>query len=281
MLHRPRFLSFAQNREDVRLYRAFPRSNGFYIDVGAADPVEYSVTKALSDRGWRGINFEPQQYYFDRLVASRPNDLNLKMCLSNQSGEITLFEAPTHRGFSTVDPSVAAEWAGKGIESISRRVPTTTLAEICEIHAPARIDFLKIDVEGHERSVLLGADFKRFRPIVLVIEATEQNSATPNHHLWEDVVFAADYRFAVFDGINRFYVRKEDVALTEILALSPNVFDDYGPADVWQHVNDLESENQKLREAVEHLRGSLMHAQNAASRSIQSRIKKLFVKKAA
>ena len=281
MLHRPRFLSYAQNREDVRLYRAFPRPHGFYIDVGAADPVEFSVTKALSDRGWRGINFEPQQYYFEKLVAGRLNDLNLKVCLSNQTGEITLFEAPTHRGFSTVDPSVAAEWAAKGIESISMRVPTTTLAEVCEIHAPARIDFLKIDVEGHERSVLLGADFKRFRPTVLVIEATEQNASTPNHHLWEDVVFAADYRFAVFDGLNRFYVRKEDVALAEVLALSPNVFDDYGPADVWQRVSELETEVRDLREAVNHLNGSLAHAQNAAANSIPSRIKKLFHKKAA
>lgn len=280
MIHKPRFLSHAQNREDVRLHRAFPGGTGFYIDVGAADPIEHSVTKSLYDLGWHGINIEPQSYYFERLWDDRPRDINLQICLSDHAGETTLFEAPTHRGFSTIDPAVAREMASQRIESKPVRIPTKTLAEICELHAPARIDVLKIDVEGHERAVLLGADFKRFRPVVLVIEATEQNATTPNHHLWEDVVMAADYQFTVFDGLNRFYVRKEDAALAEIIALAPNVFDDYGPADVWHRVSELESEVRTLSEAVHHLRGNLEHAQAAAQKSIRHRIKRLFSKAA-
>ncbi|MFO0935588.1 MAG: FkbM family methyltransferase [Gemmataceae bacterium] len=269
-------MSYAQNREDVRLYRAFPRDNGFYIDVGAADPHEYSVTKSLSLRGWRGINLEPQPYYFDRLVADRPNDINLKLCVSERPGEITFFESASHRGFSTADPKVAAEWSAKGISSQKVIVPTVTLAEICERYAPPTIDFLKVDVEGHERSVLLSADFKRFRPVVLIIEATEQNNSTPNHHLWEDVVLKADYRFAAFDGLNRYYVRSEDAALAEVLAISPNIFDNYGPADVWNHVDELKLEIQDLRRAIASLSASLAHAQNAASNSLAGRFRKLF-----
>lgn len=280
MIHKPRFLSHAQNREDVRLHRAFPGGTGFYIDVGAADPVEHSVTKSLYDLGWHGINIEPQSYYFERLWDDRPRDINLQICLSDRAGETTLFEAPTHRGFSTIDPAVAREMASHRIESKQVRVPTKTLAEICELHAPARIDVLKIDVEGHERAVLLGADFKRFRPVVLVIEATEQNATTPNHHLWEDVVLAANYQFAVFDGLNRFYVRKEDTALAETIALAPNVFDDYGPADVWHYVEKLKEDNFQLHRAFENLKASLQHAQSASQNSIRHRLKRLFSKAA-
>ena len=53
-------ISYAQNQEDVLLRREFPDcTNGFYIDVGANDPVWDSVTKHFYDRGWHGINIEP------------------------------------------------------------------------------------------------------------------------------------------------------------------------------------------------------------------------------
>ena len=276
MAHHPRFLSYAQNCEDVRLARAFPRGHGFYIDVGAADPVELSVTKSLSERGWHGINIEPQPYYFDRLVADRPRDVNLKICLSDKPGDVTLYESPSHRGFSTVESTIAATWDAKGVSWRRVTVPTLALAEVCERHATEPIDFLKIDVEGHERAVLLGGDFKRYRPVVLVIEATEQNKTTPNHHLWEDVVFHADYLFAAFDGLNRYYVRAEDAALVDAIALPPNVFDDYGPADVWNRVSELEAEVIELQETVRQLNGSLKQELSVVVKSISGRMRKLF-----
>ena len=55
-------VSYAQNHEDVLLRRVFPdEPNGFYIDVGANDPVRDSVTKHFYDRGWHGINIEPAE----------------------------------------------------------------------------------------------------------------------------------------------------------------------------------------------------------------------------
>jgi hypothetical protein len=49
-------VSYAQNFEDVMLWRAFKKvACGFYIDVDACDPTEHSVTKAFYARGWRGI----------------------------------------------------------------------------------------------------------------------------------------------------------------------------------------------------------------------------------
>ena len=42
------FVSHAQNFEDVMLWRALGDvKQGFYVDVGAADPVDMSVTKAF------------------------------------------------------------------------------------------------------------------------------------------------------------------------------------------------------------------------------------------
>ena len=48
------------------------RAPGFYVDVGAHDPVQDSVTKLFYDRGWRGVNVEPQLAQHAALCAQRP-----------------------------------------------------------------------------------------------------------------------------------------------------------------------------------------------------------------
>jgi 2-polyprenyl-3-methyl-5-hydroxy-6-metoxy-1,4-benzoquinol methylase len=51
------FVSFAPNREDAILWRALESvERGTYFDVGRCDPDVDSVTRAFSERGWRGVN---------------------------------------------------------------------------------------------------------------------------------------------------------------------------------------------------------------------------------
>ena len=67
------FVSYAQNFEDVLLWRALHSvERGFYIDAGAWHPDTDSVTRAFHDRGWHGINVEPSAEGFQRLEAARP-----------------------------------------------------------------------------------------------------------------------------------------------------------------------------------------------------------------
>lgn len=47
------FVSYAQNFEDVMLWRALKNvPDGFYIDIGAQDPVKCSVSLGFHLRGW-------------------------------------------------------------------------------------------------------------------------------------------------------------------------------------------------------------------------------------
>ena len=233
-------ISYSQNREDVLLNRLFPeRSSGFYIDVGACYPVIHSVTKLFYDRGWRGINIEPLPSLSAVLTNDRPRDINLRMGLSNCEGISTLFECPVSPELSTFSDAQAEALRGQGFDLVERSIPVTTLAWVCEQHAGCTIDFLKIDVESYEREVLEGADWSRYRPRVVLVESTRPATNIPSHEQWEPLLLAADYLFAFFDGLNRYYVRVEDRHLLPLLAVPANVFDEYEIYEYHEQIQEL------------------------------------------
>jgi hypothetical protein len=89
-------------------------------------------------------------------------------------------------------------------------------------------------VEGAEAQVLKTIDLARHRPRVLVIEATlpgsglkswDEPEANGSWAEWEGGLLEAGYAFALFDGLNRFYLRREDHGLAIRLALPPGVYD--------------------------------------------------------
>jgi FkbM family methyltransferase len=229
------FLSYAQNFEDVILRRVLRDvARGFFVDVGAHDPEFMSLTKAFTEMGWRGINIEPSST-FDKFPSARPNDINLNCAVSDHDGTATLHEYPDGPGLTRLDSVVTEVMKSHTQRVIKQTVPVRTLTSIFEEHATAQVvDFMSIDVEGHERAVLTGNDWQRFRPRVLVIEATETLTEKPTHHLWEEIVRSARYVFAYFDGLNRYYVRVEDAQLLPLFGLPPNVFDEFTPARVHQ-----------------------------------------------
>ena len=218
-------LSYAQNREDILLARVFDTidpTTGFWIDVGANDPVVDSVTKYFSLRGWRGVNVEPVWACFDRLVRDRPRDVNIHAAVGETAGTLTLRHVATHDALSTFDPRLAQMYVDDGHDVVDEIVPVRTLASVWDEHAPETVHFLKIDVEGHEAAVVAGADFARHRPWVVMIEATYPE-------LWRPHLEAAGYRFTLDDGINFVFVAGERVELADRLTRPVTSLDPHLP----------------------------------------------------
>src|SRR4051812_41818069 len=153
-------ISYSQNLEDVLLARVFRgQETGFYIDIGAMDPVEGSVTKHFYDLGWCGINIEPDERFHRKLVAERPRDLNLLIAIGDRIEE-RLFYQFEAQGISTLREEFRQYFADRNYNFHAMNMPVTTLAEICRQHVHQQIDFLKIDAEGWEGPIIRGADWK-------------------------------------------------------------------------------------------------------------------------
>ena len=202
-------ISYAQTREDVLLWRALHTVHrGFYVDIGAHDPTDLSVTRAFYDLGWRGINVEPNPYYAEKLRNERPRDVTLEVALGHSPGTAAFYEFGD-TGLSTLVKEIADEHMAAGFTATQRRVPITTLAAVLDDLGDQEVHFLKIDVEGYERQVLRGADFAKVRPWIVLIEAVRPMTSIPSFMAWEPILLEAGYEFVYFDGLNRFYVAEE------------------------------------------------------------------------
>lgn len=224
------FISYAQNFEDVMLWRALHGIGvGRYLDVGAGEPEADSVTRAFYERGWHGVNVEPLPGPFARLQASRPRDVNLNLAVGAAPGEVTFHVVGEETGLSTLDPALAECHRAAGWQTQETRVRVTTLAEICTAHVDGDLHFLKVDAEGAELDVLRGADFTRWRPWIVLVEALDPVGLRPQHEGWErEVLEPSGYRFAWFDGLNRFYLAAErEAELAGAFQVPPNLFDGF------------------------------------------------------
>ena len=248
-------ISYAQNFEDVILWRALGRvKRGFYIDVGAQDPIVDSVSLAFYEHGWRGVHVEPTAYYADKLRSAREDEEVVQAAIAEKKGEISFWEI-ADTGMSTGDPAIARMHKKEGYNVRKTRVPCLPLSEILDRFSNDRfskrnIHWLKIDVEGMEKQVIESWSPSPVRPWIAVVESTKPNSPKPNFAAWEPDLVALGYEFVYFDGLNRFYVSREHPELKKYFGPGPNYFDGFVLSKQAPFCREINAEMTNLRQQM-------------------------------
>jgi FkbM family methyltransferase len=167
--------SYSQYGEDLIIDGIIGnKTNGFFIDVGANDPIILNNTKRFYDRGWTGINIEPNPFLFKNIIDCRHRDINLNVGIGSQE-QILPFYVLSADTLSTFDrQSAERNYRDLGERIVKTiHIQTLPLLKIFETYAKDQIvDFISIDVEGYELEVLKSNNWKRYRPYLLVIEIT-------------------------------------------------------------------------------------------------------------
>ncbi len=172
-----RFLqgSYSQQREDLAIDRLLTRKrDGFYVDVGAHDPVRFSNTKRFHNKGWRGINIDPNPILIKKFEKERVGDVNLTLGLGKKNGSLVFYEFFPST-LSTFSDSEAKQYLKRGFKLVSqKKVPLSTLKAVLNKYCKGRrVDFLSVDTEGTDLEVLQGNDWKNYKPRVICIETKE------------------------------------------------------------------------------------------------------------
>jgi FkbM family methyltransferase len=221
------FTSYAQNFEDVMLWRALSHiERGFYIDIGAQDPIVDSVSLAFHEHGWHGVHVEPTSHYAELLKQQRPGDIVIQAAVGNDATVLQFFEIPG-TGISTAVAAIAAQHRDIGYEIHEMLVPCITLSAIFDVVKEPEIHWLKIDVEGFERQVLTSWGTSTARPWIVVVESTLPLTQIETHESWEKILITYGYSPVYFDGLNRYYVSEDHPEIKAAFRTPPNYFDGF------------------------------------------------------
>jgi FkbM family methyltransferase len=210
----PYKIYYSQNREDLILAGILRTvSLGFYVDVGANHPESDSVTKLFYDKGWSGVNIEPDERLNAELCKQRPRDINIKTGLSSQAGTLLFRSYESNSSLSTFSSELKHMYEELHLHPAyeEKSVAVTTLGQILNVHRPiGDIHFLKVDVEGLELEVLLGNRWDKYRPWVICLE---RNMCRDRIEAISAFLTAWRYVQVFFDGINDYFVAGERRAI--------------------------------------------------------------------
>lgn len=166
---------FSQMRQDYYVYtKHFSKlkRRGIYMDVAAHDPVHISNTFFMDAcLGWSGVCVEANPGFLGALYKRRSCAL-VPTCVSDRDDKGVTFAL--HSGLSGVletNKNVEA-WKKKGIQVPTIKQTCTTMASVASKHRIKTVDYLSLDVEGHELLVLKGFDWDNIIVNVMTIETT-------------------------------------------------------------------------------------------------------------
>ncbi len=144
-------------------------TNGYFMDIGANDGITINNTLYFEKYyNWKGINVEPLDEPYSKLIINRPNCINLNLAIDSSDGET---EFIYNTGYTEMISGIKKTYDSRhytrllkeleqeGGTSIVKLVKTKTIKTILKQYNIKHIHYLSIYVEGGEKEVLQSIDF--------------------------------------------------------------------------------------------------------------------------
>lgn len=171
---------YGQQGEDYIMWSLFPsKTDGFFVDIGAFDGMQYSNTYSFEQAGWNGICAEPHPTYFPMLQKNRPNSINVECAISDTDMTKATFYLSDCGPLSSLDNSLENRFKKKFKKIFNgyktQQVAVRTINSLLEEHRIDRVDLVSLDIEGTEIDALNGFDIEKYLPRVVIVEAIDKS----------------------------------------------------------------------------------------------------------
>ena len=212
---------YSQFGEDKILNKIFKSKTGVCVEVGGFDGITGSNSYFFELQGWKCLIVEPMPKFCQAILKNR-NCLLVEKAASEQEGETNFYIATGVETLSTIETnpehlSRIKSLSSEAIEKIT--VNTSRLDKILIENEIRDIDFLTLDVEGHELSVLKGLSFSDVSIRIIIIE-DNFNGLDPRVEL---ILNESGYIKFKRTGCNDWYAQKGDSLLTPFSVYSTKV----------------------------------------------------------
>jgi FkbM family methyltransferase len=151
------FGTYFIEEEIIDCWMAFAEKATVIFDVGANAGI-YSLAALVSQHKARVYAFEPTPEIAKRLrECAQLNNFGSNLLVYEVAASDRNGEARLHRCRGELGSNEGMNYIGKPDEPGGERVSIISLDQFCQTERIDHIDLLKLDVQGHEHSVLLGA----------------------------------------------------------------------------------------------------------------------------
>ena len=155
--------SYSQCGEDLFVKKFFQnKQKGFYVDLGAFNPIKYNNTYLLYLKGWSGINIDLNKTSIDLFNIWRKKDRNILAAVSDKKTKTKIY---IENIFSPLN-TISFKFNDNISKTKSYYANTKKFSDIVK----KKIDFLNIDIEGMDFKVLKSINLNTYKPKLICIE---------------------------------------------------------------------------------------------------------------
>lgn len=200
---------FAHNDIDQKMERYLDFDHGTFVEVGANDGISQSNTLYFEKyRGWRGLLVEPVPELAWRCRRNRRQSKVVNCALGEFSQRGSTVEVTYCNLMSVVKGALKSPEAERAhlaagaevqnLKTYRLRVRCRPLSDLIDRYRLPPVDFMSLDVEGFELSVLKGLDLARHRPRYLLVEARFREEIIAHLEAHFDVVDQLSHHDVLF-----------------------------------------------------------------------------------
>ncbi len=164
---------YSQNDEERTILKHFEgKPAGTFLDIGAFHPTKFSNTRALWERGFKGVYIEPSPSLHKAFLDEIKDDPKMQLitdCLGSKAGEVEFFDSGDW-ALSTTDPEWVEQRKSCGASFTAIKVNMITVPMLLERSVHKTFDFISLDTENTVLEILPLLDLNSLKTSMICVE---------------------------------------------------------------------------------------------------------------